>query len=796
MKSIVVFSDGTGNSSAKLFKTNVYRLYQAVEIADPPPNSGIAHQVVTYDSGVGTSSFKPLALLGGAFGVGLKRNVLDLYRFICRHYQEGDRIYAFGFSRGAFTIRVLIGLVTQMGVVKAEDKAVLDALTADAYREFRKCFRLSGNRMVVDDEGYGREKKRRDLTELLVDPLRNLRHAWFRRRRVRQGLPPFTEMTMPVKEIAFVGVWDTVAAYGFPIAEITKGIDRWIWPLSMPDYKLSEKVKTARHALALDDERDTFHPLLWDEVHERELVKKGKVAEDRLRQVWFAGMHSDVGGGYSDDALSYVSLVWMGREAIARGLRLKEGSLEEFERMANQHGPMHDSRSGLGAYYRYQPRKIGARLEMPDPTTLLQQDPDMKGRGLLTHVRIHSSVIARMLQKTDHYAPIVLPAEYEVVDGAAPEKHSKRRAEAQERVWDDVWRRRVNYFLTLGVTAWTVLFPITLPAAAETCVGPQCLLSPVISVVGGWLPDFLAPWFEGYAARPGTFLVSVLFIVMLMLRATRLETSLRDRMHRLQMHSCSTGADAAAAIDAEAEQPGFVRRLRTSSGYQKNLRWLKWNAGPAMAAGVVYTCGALVFGAVLLGILGAIHRGHMSLHEYTLAYCANVEQQPSPEGNRVFSTANLCHRLPFPAVEAGKRYRLRLAVTESWKDKDIQTSPAGFDSARFGWSLRPWAWMFRRSFNDPWFSPILAVENGGKRSGGAFSVPMKLVDLDQAVYAGYFTAPATGKLVLSVNDAVFLWGRPWGMDTSYFYNQPEGKNYGSAKVWLDDCAMEARVPCE
>lgn len=106
-KAIVVLSDGTGNSAAKLFKTNVWRLYQALDLTEPMPSAqGTARQIAYYDDGVGTSSFWPLALLGGVFGWGLKRNVLDLYTFICRNYKPGDRIYAFGFSRGAFTIRI------------------------------------------------------------------------------------------------------------------------------------------------------------------------------------------------------------------------------------------------------------------------------------------------------------------------------------------------------------------------------------------------------------------------------------------------------------------------------------------------------------------------------------------------------------------------------------------------------------------------------------------------------------------------------------------------------------------
>ena len=117
-------------------------------------------------------------------------------------------------------------------------------------------------------------------------------------------------------------MWDTVAAYGTPFAELTHGIDHWVWPLSMPDRKLSKKVKKACHALALDDERDTFHPLLWSEIEEQEPDQaRGRSADGRLQQVWFAGMHSDVGGGYADDGLAHVALQWMMQEAESTGLR-------------------------------------------------------------------------------------------------------------------------------------------------------------------------------------------------------------------------------------------------------------------------------------------------------------------------------------------------------------------------------------------------------------------------------------------------------------------------------------------
>jgi len=130
-KNIVLFSDGTGNSSAKLFKTNVWRLYEATDLRRPD-------QIAYYDDGVGTSPFKPYALLGGALGLGLKRNVKHIYAFLCRNYEAGDRIYAFGFSRGAFTIRILIGLVHNQGLASAATESELWRLVEARWRAYRK----------------------------------------------------------------------------------------------------------------------------------------------------------------------------------------------------------------------------------------------------------------------------------------------------------------------------------------------------------------------------------------------------------------------------------------------------------------------------------------------------------------------------------------------------------------------------------------------------------------------------------------------------------------------------------
>jgi hypothetical protein len=234
-KNIVLLSDGTGNSSAKLFKTNVWRMFQTLDLTEP------ARQVAYYDNGVGTSSFKLFAILGGVFGFGLMRNVVDIYSFCCRNYNPGDRIYGFGFSRGAFTIRIVAGLIAYVGLIKySGDESDLTAQAHAAYRQYRRRFHTV-TRV---------EKPLRWLRDLFVTPLDK-------------------NKLVPVEKIQFLGLWDTVDAYGGPIEEITRAIDYWYWPLSMPDRFMHAKVHRACHALALEDERDAFRPVIWDERYVR-----------------------------------------------------------------------------------------------------------------------------------------------------------------------------------------------------------------------------------------------------------------------------------------------------------------------------------------------------------------------------------------------------------------------------------------------------------------------------------------------------------------------------------------------
>jgi uncharacterized protein (DUF2235 family) len=270
MKKIALFSDGTGNSSSSPQKTNVWRAYQAL---DRRPGS---RQVAFYDNGVGTSSFRPLALLGRGLGFGLARNVREIYGFLCHTYDPGDEIYGFGFSRGAFTMRVVMAMIASQGIIdrnRARDERDLDRLIIYAYRRFRQesftpsmlsFFFRPLRDLVASAWRLARGKN-------LYKPCWNIRHT------DRPGDPPL---------IKFVGVWDTVDAYGLPLDELTRAWDKVVWPLSAKDRDFSPRIKRARHALALDEQRESFEPLLWNE-HNRPLG--GSTDAEQVSQVCSPG---------------------------------------------------------------------------------------------------------------------------------------------------------------------------------------------------------------------------------------------------------------------------------------------------------------------------------------------------------------------------------------------------------------------------------------------------------------------------------------------------------------------------
>jgi uncharacterized protein (DUF2235 family) len=578
-KKIILLSDGTGNSSHDPFKTNVWRLYQALDLnrlEDQTPNKddkNLPDQVAYYDDGVGTESTQWLALPGLAFGYGLKRNVLDLYTFLCRNYEEGAEIYCFGFSRGAFTVRVLAALICTQGLV-----ATGNVKEADRQRLARAAFRSYRQRSF----SHGNPWNLFRWLGVFVQLLRDLfivgwnwvwRHpqyleppdptvnecAWLARfvkgkkkwlNQLRRSLGNCVESKTGIP-VTFLGVWDTVAAYGLPIDELTRAWDV-VFPISFPNSELHPDIKRACHALALDDERHSFYPELWTEVNQ----DKTKVSPDRLLQVWFAGMHSDVGGSYPDDAMSYVPLEWMIKQAEnqGQGLRFKQADKAVIKAAANLRGPLHDSRSGVGGFYRYRPRKLA---------DLIDDNSDKRAPVKIEHPKIHESVFERIENGTDSYAPIVLPEEFAVYrrtgevlwldrngqyhtpsGPCAPpvlplpvicQPGFKLRHLLQEHLWDLVWKKRVVYFLTVAAALVIAAFPLIFTADAA-CQGPFCAAAPLARALAFVLPGFVAPWLKAYESHPVWFLLALGVYAVLYGQGRRLQQRIFDGMHLKSGH--------------------------------------------------------------------------------------------------------------------------------------------------------------------------------------------------------------------------------------------------------------------
>jgi uncharacterized protein (DUF2235 family) len=754
-KNIVLLCDGTGNSAASLSKTNVWRLYQSLDLTARDAN-GKPLQIARYSDGVGTSSFKPLALVGGIFGVGLARNVVDMYKFLCRNYEAGDHIYAFGFSRGAFTARILIDLICDQGVIRHANDEELERLAADAWRTYRRQYKLP---LWGDDRDY--TEKDRNKTVGLVDVVRNLRDGLLRspgRRRLRYD----TKKNERVPEIKFIGVWDTVAAYGLPLDELTRGIDDWVWPLSMTNYRLSDKVTMARHALALDEERDSFHPLLWEEPEE------GEQSRTDLLQVWFPGVHSNVGGGYPDDTLSRVPLAWMKGEAAAAGLLLRPADINEPDSPASPLGRMYDSRAGVAGYYRLQPRKLRALLHNPPPDTKLLQDPKQKGKGFLKRVVVHHSVLDRIREGADRYAPFGLPADFSVlnadgsispwspVNGGAVD-----RANRQEWVWNDVWRRRVTYFTTVFVSLLLAALPwfkSYLPQGE--CTGPQCLLSPVIKNAGNVLPSLFGQWVDVFAAYPGIFLVFCLLIATLMGHSQVLRHRVWDRSRRIWAETLDLPIKAGSSTSGSLPDD-WIYRLRSAPRYQSFMQRAKWQ----WLSG---TFGLLVLFLGSLAVLSIPFQAVSSIALLSGSLCRDTGA--SPDGT--LHTKESCHDTG-ESVTAQETYHVRLVIGEPWRDRQIPATPRGnIASAMPSWM--PLFVPFRRHLNEPWFALMARVGASGWNAEAyhldwrrecAANCEVNAGSGTGEVWVARLTPRQSGRLFLYVNDADLFYGNNLGTAT-------------------------------
>jgi uncharacterized protein (DUF2235 family) len=297
MKRLILCLDGTWNSSDRVdAQTNIVRLRDFIK----PIALGHADQTaqyIYYDEGVGVGTggfFDKYS--GGVLGLGLDNNIKQAYRFLSSHYDECDEIYVFGFSRGAYTARALVGLISAAGIL-------------------RKPY-------------YTHENENR---------------AWEHYRTPKKDRLPSVDVALeavnyaPRKiKITCLGLFDTVGALGIP-GNWFQFINRRLF--AFHDTQLSSLVQNGFHAIAIDEKRKAFNVTLWDKA----------LREDHkhIHQVWFSGVHSDIGGGYYDKQVSENSLKWMINKIQSLNL-----GLEFFDNVnkinyypnSKQLGILHDSR--------------------------------------------------------------------------------------------------------------------------------------------------------------------------------------------------------------------------------------------------------------------------------------------------------------------------------------------------------------------------------------------------------------------------------------------------------------------
>lgn len=298
-KNIAIFLDGTWNNPEH--QTNVFSLFEQCEGVDasklkPSDIPANTEQVNYYDMGVGNGFSR---FLGGATGYGLSKNVMQAYEFLCRHYDvvEKDKIFVFGFSRGAYTARSLVGLINTVGLLPK------DHLKQPIIKKAWDVYKLNNI------------TKKKSVAK--VDPERISREFIMRQGCIIDGV-----------RIKFLGVWDTVGALGIP-----KFIPRIRWRdyLSMHDTEMCNIVEYAYQALAIDEHREIFRHTPWTQKQE---------GNKEVEQRWFVGAHADIGGGVRDSKLSNIAFIWMQDKAVCQGLKLFRKKSFDDDLLLE---PVHDS---------------------------------------------------------------------------------------------------------------------------------------------------------------------------------------------------------------------------------------------------------------------------------------------------------------------------------------------------------------------------------------------------------------------------------------------------------------------
>lgn len=735
-KKIVLFADGTGNAFSTQ-ESNVWRLSEALDAS--------TDTAAFYLPGVGTSSFKPWALLDSATGLGVPQNVCALYAFLCNNWEKESKIYMFGFSRGAFTIRTLIGLIDSQGLVLRDQvdnngnpRSIglkeMQNYAGAAYADYR--LKLAAN-------WSWREKP---LAVYLLHGLRKLIRVF------RQ--PAYARLLKQQQpSIEFVGLFDTVEAFGVPINEMRLAVDRLIWPMSFRNGRMSTIAKNVRHALSLDDERTSFHPLRIEGA-EGEPIQD---AQRRIKEIWFAGAHSDVGGGYPDGALSYVPLVWMLEELNKTSYPLKflDDTERRWKAAASAYAPKHDPRNMMGALYRYAPRSTQSHSRFGQT----QFDPPV----------VHYSVIERIAFGNERYTPSPLTKDARVLlpngmivdilsdKGKLPKdlQGVKQNADLArpftalkaldgpkeailEKAQDRIWWRRLIYFLMLSLLGAF----LALPAYADDLSDWLCehvkgvpgveywlrmwegfgnAISPIVGFLLQFVAGYISPYLNALHEHPAIFLVLVLTIVALYLWSDSLSKAISDLSYKAWTKHGDATKDGALSW---RERP--ARWLRTN-GFSKGA----YGVGAHGLMPVIWSVVLILFLGALLGRIIFDFRSGANLASFCLLTEREKRQivgEPPVIAATEFETNRPCWASGFEVVK-GQKYRLTLTIKKPWVDSTIVADAAGFETSFINEPVfsvtRP---LLRWAFT-PWFHPIARIV--GKAGGEEWPLEFRDVRRDE-----------------------------------------------------------------
>ena len=312
MKNIAIFCDGTWQDLGQNIPTNVARLARAVSSQTTAAAGATPHdQFVYYDSGVGVGEGvlnDVTRVIGGGLGKGLDEKILHAYQFLCLNFMPCDRIFIFGFSRGAYTARSLAGMLRKCWIVRREYANETDR-ALDLYR----------NSELNSPEVMKFKQEFCHPAEAFVGE------------RGADAVVTARKLNMDVEHwghVQYVGVWDTVGSLGIPrslpFASLVDDKYRF------HDTSLSRFVLSARHAVSIDEKRSTFSPTLWDNIDTLNInAFAGNLPYEKrpYQQVWFPGRHTGVGGGDDDGGLSIVPLLWIAEGATAAGLEFNPAAL-------------------------------------------------------------------------------------------------------------------------------------------------------------------------------------------------------------------------------------------------------------------------------------------------------------------------------------------------------------------------------------------------------------------------------------------------------------------------------------